>query len=122
MPCIGTSTILAQHGTPESPHYWLELSTEERTCAQLGRRFAHDKLRLRSSTDGPTEIGGLILDPGYRRHPEKCGHALSIGRCAFMAARPDRVALWAFLLGVILMIVAALSAPEADAAVRLLGA
>ena len=37
-------------------------------------------------------------------------------------ARPDRVALWAFLLGVILMLVAALSAPEADAAVRLLGA
>ncbi|MCU0670012.1 MAG: arginine N-succinyltransferase [Myxococcota bacterium] len=88
--CIGTSTILAQHGTPESPHYWLELSTEERTCAQLGRRFAHDKLRLRSSTDGPTEIGGLILDPGYRRHPEKCGKALSIVRFAFMAAHPDR--------------------------------
>ena len=36
-------------------------------------------------------------------------------------ARPDRVALWAFLLGVVLMIVAALSAPEADAAVRLIG-
>ena len=34
-------------------------------------------------------------------------------------AHPDRVALWAFLLGVALMIVAALSAPEADAAVRL---
>jgi hypothetical protein len=34
-------------------------------------------------------------------------------------AHPDRVALWAFLLGVVLMIVAALSAPEADAAVRL---
>jgi len=35
-------------------------------------------------------------------------------------ARPDRVALWAFLLGVVLILVAALSAPEADAAVRLL--
>jgi arginine N-succinyltransferase len=87
--CVGTSTILAKHGTPESPHYWLELSTEERQCAQLGRRFAHDKLRLRSSSDGPTEIGGLILDPRYRRHPEKCGKALSIVRFAYIAAHRD---------------------------------
>ena len=84
--CVGTSTILAKHGTPESPHYWLELSTEERQSTELQRRFAHDKLRLRSSSDGPTEIGGLILDPAYRRHAEKCGKALSIVRFAYMAA------------------------------------
>ena len=84
--CIGTSTILAKHGTPESPHYWLELSTEERQSTELQRRFAHDKLRLRSSSDGPTEIGGLILDPAYRRHAEKCGKALSIVRFAYMAS------------------------------------
>lgn len=87
--CVGTSTILAKHGTESSPHYWLELSTEERGCTQLGRRFAHDKLRLRASTDGPTEIGGLILDPAYRRHPEKCGKALSTVRFAYIASRPD---------------------------------
>ena len=33
--CVGTSTILAKHGTPESPHYWLELSTEERQQPEL---------------------------------------------------------------------------------------
>ena len=87
--CVGTSTILAKHGTQASPHYWLELSTEERSCAQLGRRFAHDKLRLRASIDGPTEIGGLILDPRYRRHPEKCGKALSIARFAYIAAHRE---------------------------------
>jgi arginine N-succinyltransferase len=84
--CVGTSTILAKHGTPESPHFWLELSTEERQCTELQRRFAHDKLRLRSSSDGPTEIGGLILDPRYRRHAEKCGKALSIVRFAYIAS------------------------------------
>jgi arginine N-succinyltransferase len=84
--CVGTSTILAKHGTPASPHFWLELSTEERQSTELQRRFAHDKLRLRSSTDGPTEIGGLILDPLYRRHAEKCGKALSIVRFAYIAA------------------------------------
>ena len=87
--CVGTSTILAKHGSEQSPHYWLELSTEERHCAQLGQRFAHDKLRLRASTDGPTEIGGLILDPRYRRHPEKCGKALSIARFAYIAAHRE---------------------------------
>jgi len=87
--CVGTSTIIAKHGTPESPHYWLELSSEERDSADLDRRFVHTKLRLRSSSDGPTEIGGLILDPQYRRHPEKCGKALSIARFAYIAAHPE---------------------------------
>jgi len=88
--CVGTSTIIAKHGTPESPHYWLELSSEERDSAELGRRFVHVKLRLRSTPDGPTEIGGLILDPPYRRHAEKCGKALSIVRFAFISAHPER--------------------------------
>jgi arginine N-succinyltransferase len=86
---VGTSTILAKHGTPESPHYWLELSSEERVCAELARRFVHTKLRLRWSSDGPTEIGGLILDPRLRRHPEKCGKALSIVRFAYISAHPE---------------------------------
>jgi arginine N-succinyltransferase len=87
--CVGTSTILAKHGTPESPHYWLELSTEERSSPSLGRRFHHDRLRLRWSTDGPTEVGGLILDTSYRHHAEKCGKALSIVRFAYIAAHPE---------------------------------
>ena len=48
----------------------------------------HTKLRLRSTEDGPTEIGGLILDPAYRRHPEKCGKALSIVRFAYISLAP----------------------------------
>ncbi len=88
--CIGTSTILAKHGTPGHAHYWLELSTEERYSSELDRRFRHTRLRLRSSEDGPTEIGGLILDPAYRRHVEKCGKALSIVRFAFISAHPER--------------------------------
>lgn len=88
--CVGTSMILAKHGTPESPHYWLEVSSEERTCAALRRHFVHTKLRLRSSEDGPTEIGGIILDPAYRGHPGKCGKALSVARFAFISAHPER--------------------------------
>ena len=88
--CIGTSSILAKAGTPEAPYYWLEVSTEERRSRELGRRFDHQRLQLRSSEDGPTEIGGLILDPGYRRHPRKCGKALSVVRFAYMSLYPER--------------------------------
>jgi len=88
--CVGTATILAKHGRPKRPFYWLEVSTEERHSAELARRFVHTKLRLRSTEDGPTEIGGLVLDPDYRRHPEKCGKALSIVRFAYMSMHPDR--------------------------------
>lgn len=87
---IGSSTILARHGTPEHPFYWLEVYTEERHSAELGKHFEHQKLRLRSTEAGATEIGGLILDPGYRRHPRKYGKALSVVRFAFIAAHPER--------------------------------
>jgi len=88
--CVGTSMILAKHGVPDSPYYWFELSTEERRSEELERRFVHTKLRLRSSQDGPTEIGGLILDPAYRGHAEKCGKALSVVRFAYMSIHPER--------------------------------
>ncbi|MCG8589798.1 MAG: arginine N-succinyltransferase [Proteobacteria bacterium] len=88
--CIGTSTILAQHGVPGAPYYWLEVSTEERRSSSPPTRFVHTKLLLRSTEAGPTEIGGLILDPDYRRHPEKCGKALSVVRFAFISMYPER--------------------------------
>jgi arginine N-succinyltransferase len=88
--CIGTSLILAKNGRPEAPYYWLEVSSEERFCPDLTKRFVHRKLRLRSTVDGPTEVGGLILDPAYRAHPQKCGKALSIVRFAFISAHAER--------------------------------
>ena len=88
--CVGTSTLIAKHGTPGAPYYWLEVSEEERRSPELDRRFVHKRLRLRSTEDGPTEIGGLILDPAYRKHPMKCGKALSIVRFAFISAHPER--------------------------------
>jgi arginine N-succinyltransferase len=88
--CVGTSTILAKHGRPGKPYFWLEVTTEERRSSELGVRFEHKKLQLRSTEDGPTEIGGIVLDPAYRRHKARCGKALSIVRFAFMSMFPDR--------------------------------
>ena len=63
---IGTSLILAKHGSPSVPFYWLEVTSEERSSEALGKHFVHEKLQLRSTTDGPTEVGGLVLDPRQR--------------------------------------------------------
>ncbi len=88
--CVGTSTILAKHGRPGKPYFWLEVTTEERRSTELSVRFVHKKLQLRSTEDGPTEIGGIVLDPAYRRHKARCGKALSIVRFAYMSMFPDR--------------------------------
>jgi arginine N-succinyltransferase len=88
--CVGTSTILAKHGRPGMPYFWLAETSEERRSAELGKRFVHKKLQLRSTEDGPTEIGGLILDPAYRGHPKKCGKALSIVRLTYISMHPER--------------------------------
>jgi arginine N-succinyltransferase len=88
--CVGSSCVIAKTGRPGVPFYWLEVSTEERRSPDLDRRFVHTKLRLRSTEDGPTEVGGLILDPAYRRHPQRCGKALSIARFALISAHPER--------------------------------
>ena len=87
---VGTSLIMAKHGRPGRPYYWLDVSTEERRSPELEKRFLHKKLRLQSTTDGPTEIGGLIIDPAYRHHARKCGKALSIVRFAYIASHPRR--------------------------------
>jgi arginine N-succinyltransferase len=87
---VGTSTIIAKQGRPGMPYFWCAVTTEERRSQELGKRFVHTKLQLHSTEDGPTEVGGLILDPAYRRHPERCGKALSIVRFAYISLHPQR--------------------------------
>jgi arginine N-succinyltransferase len=82
---IGTSMIHAQHGTRRSPHVFLQVLKEERYSETLDRYLVHQCLRLAYNYDGPTEIGGLILLPEYRRHPESLGKLLSYARFLFIA-------------------------------------
>ncbi|MDH3211150.1 MAG: arginine N-succinyltransferase [Myxococcales bacterium] len=87
---VGTSTIIAKQGVPDAPYFWLAVTSEERRSTLLDRRFVHSKLHLLSTEDGPTEVGGLILDPAYRCHADKCGKALSIVRFAYISRYPER--------------------------------
>ncbi len=86
---IGTSLILAKHGTPKYPHYYFQILEKKRQSSNLGVGFIHNVLRLGENTDGPTEIGGLMLDRGYRRRPEKLGRLLSLSRFIYMGLKPQ---------------------------------
>ncbi|MFZ9889643.1 MAG: arginine N-succinyltransferase [Myxococcota bacterium] len=87
---IGTSQIMAQHGTREAPHIYLDVLEEDRYSDTVDRLFKHKVLRIGFDYDGPTEIGGLVLDPTYRRRPGKLGKQLSFVRFVFMAMHRDR--------------------------------
>src|SRR6185312_16534347 len=45
---------------------------------------------LNINTDGPTEVGGLVVDRGYRRRPEKVGRLISLSRFVYIGMEPDR--------------------------------
>jgi arginine N-succinyltransferase len=86
---IGTSQILAKHGTLAKPHLYFQVEYDERYSETLKKYFRHRTLRLSQIFDGPTEIGSLVLDKQYRSSKEKLGRNLSYVRFLFMAMRPD---------------------------------
>lgn len=81
---IGTSMIYAQHGTKRAPHIFFRVENDERYSVTLDRYFVHQTLRIGYNYNGPTEIGGLILHPDYRRNAEALGKSLSYVRFLFM--------------------------------------
>ena len=87
---VGTAMIVAKHGTPESPHFYLEMAADQRYSKTLKKMFRHTYLTLRRCLDGPTEVGGLIVDPAYRQHPAKIGKQLSFVRFLYLALHPER--------------------------------
>jgi arginine N-succinyltransferase len=86
---VAASMIIAKHGTPEAPHYYLQIDSEERYSRTLRKKFRHDYLRLRYSMDGPTEIGGLIVSRAMRGHPQHIGKQISWVRFLYMARNPS---------------------------------
>lgn len=87
---VGSSMILAKHGTKESPHFYFKVSKKEQFSSDLGIGFVHQILKLEEETDGPTEIGGLLVDGEYRRVPEKIGKQISLIRFLYMGAYPEK--------------------------------
>ena len=87
---VGSSLIMAKHGTEEIPHHYLKVLKKNHYSEDLGLGFIHQVLRFQMDEDGPTEIGGLVIDKSYRRRPEKVGKQVSLGRFMYMALHPQR--------------------------------
>jgi arginine N-succinyltransferase len=87
---VGSSLIIAKHGNEEVPHCYFKILKRDHFSHDLGLGFIHQVLRFQLDTDGPTEIGGLLVDRSYRRRPERLGKQISLSRFVYMALNPDR--------------------------------
>lgn len=81
---VGSSLIIAKHGNEDVPHYYFKLVKKNRFSEDLGIGFIHQVLQFKEDVDGPTEIGGLLIDRNYRRRPEKLGKQISLVRFLYM--------------------------------------
>ncbi len=82
--CLGTSSIISQMGGPGHPNLSLQLRHREFFSRDLQQGVKHTTAQLHLDESGPTEIGGLILQPSMRGHAKKIGKQISVVRFHFM--------------------------------------
>jgi arginine N-succinyltransferase len=71
---IGAASIRMQHGTVAQPCMYYRVD-------------AHALTRV-LEVNGPSELGGLIVEPEYRRHPARIGTQLTLVRLAYIRLFP----------------------------------
>jgi arginine N-succinyltransferase len=86
---VGTSMIIAQLGRKDAPYIYFDVILEERYSATLDRHFSHTTLSIGYSYNGPTEIGGLILAPDYRKAADRLGQFISYVRFLYIRMHRD---------------------------------
>ena len=86
---VGTCLIIAQHGTRDAPHIYFDVYEKEHYSQSLNKHFKHRVLSIGYNFDGPTEIGGLVVDPSYRGL-DKPGKQLSYVRFLYVATHAAR--------------------------------
>ena len=87
---VGSSLIMAKHGGEAVPHSYYKILKKNHYSDDLGIGFIHQILRFQLDSDGPTEIGGLLVDKMYRRRPEKLGKQISLSRFVYMGLYPEK--------------------------------
>ncbi|HVZ94683.1 MAG TPA: arginine N-succinyltransferase [Phycisphaerales bacterium] len=78
--CLGTSMIVARMGTKGHPNLSFQLRRKEFFSRDLQEGHTHTTAKLWLDESSPSEIGGLILSPSVRRHPQKLGKQISLSR------------------------------------------
>lgn len=86
---LGTSQIISKMGGPGHPNVSFELRRKEKFSKSLQVGTTHTVAKLVLDETGPTEIGGLILQPSYRGHKAKLGRFLSLVRFHFIGLFPE---------------------------------
>jgi len=81
---VGTSMVATQHGTPDSPHFYFEIGNEEKFSTTINTGFIHGTLKLKYDTNGPSEVGGLVIDPETRNSNDRVGRQVSFVRFLFI--------------------------------------
>jgi len=81
---LGTSQVVSRMGGPGAPNVSFRVSRQEFFSEDLQSGTVQTLATLELDESGPTEIGGLILQPSYRHHPEKLGRLLGLIRFHFM--------------------------------------
>lgn len=87
---VGTSMIAGQHGSAESPHFYFQVGNEEKFSETINTGFIHGTLELKYDTDGPSEIGGLVIDPEFRNSESRIGRQISFVRFLYLGLHRDR--------------------------------
>lgn len=74
---IGSSQILSYQGQTY-PYFFLNEKNEQESF-----------LELVTTQTGRTQLGGLILEPRYRSHPERLGRQIGLFRFLYIAENPE---------------------------------
>ena len=87
---IGSSMIVSSVSWPGHPHTYLKVRRREFYSEDLQGGQVHLTLEFETDETGPSELGGLILAPGYRGHAQKLGKTLSMIRFHFIGLQPHQ--------------------------------
>ena len=82
--CIGTSQVISQMGGVGHPNVCFKLETREKYANDLKFGAKHTVARVHLDESGPSELGGLILQPSFRGHSMKLGRFVALVRFHFI--------------------------------------
>lgn len=82
--CIGSSQVVSQMGGPGQPNVCFKLESREKYAEDLKFGTKHTVAKVYLDETGPSELGGLILQPSFRGHKLKLGRFISLVRFHFI--------------------------------------
>src|SRR3989449_7395275 len=86
---LGAPLIAPHHGRGDAPPIFCGVCEREHCSHSVDRHFRHRVLSIGYNFDGPTEIGGLVVDPQFRGQG-KPGKQLSYVRSLYVAMHGPR--------------------------------